>query len=1139
MVGVNKKKVIFVVSFIIGIFSLIGIGFNKQEEKILVSNAKEYKETLDSEYNFYNCAVGAYNEENKTELTQLTDVQLASIKSLSCSYIAATDEPIAGGDILKKMTSLESLDVSVVDNLDLSNNKKLKSLSIHYGLHDGELDLSNNTELESLEVYVSAFENYNLSKNTKLNRLVLAMLPITSVDLSQNTSLTELALGYTQLSEIDLTNNINLKNLDLEYNQLTSIDLTKNTKLELVLLNDNQLSSLDLTNNTLLKNVYANSNLLNSVDLSKNLKIETMDFSDNQLEEVNISNNTLLKEVDLSNNKLKAIDVSKNINLTEFYIEQNLLETIDLRKNIKLNNVDISYNKLDTIYMYDDYEINSYQFYGQTNNQTVVDFGNDRIINPSNELEFYVGDRILMHFSELEIPYDEFVKKLGLKNLTSQIIRNGYIIESGYVSSGDKVIIYDEQEEILSMNFQIIVNDSFNDTIFYNCVIDAYNFENNEELSYTSVLTDAQLASIKSLVCEYEDIRDTKGLEKMTSLETLILTWGNLEEIDLTQNTNLTYLDLNTNSLNEIDLSQNKKLEEVYLGQNYLVNIDLSNNSEINRLDLYSNYLVSIDLSNNKKLIEVDLGWNDLENLNISNNQLLETLDVSGNELEQIDLTNNTELSDLNLDSNCLVEIDLTNNKKLVAVDLSWNELTNLNISQNELLESLDVYYNELEQIDLSKNTNLKILSISSDKLTQLDFSKNILLEDLELEAYNLKELTLENNKKLKSLEIYADLLSLDLSQNNELAYLDISITNNSVVYKNNIKQLSNDLIKFPESLKTELSYTNCWSDIDDSLWFDQENMTVTTNNVGNYTVLMRYNNTDEEESSISVDITYNVNSVELMSLNYIVNEDKNYIYTGMDTSSDRIIPNVRVHYLDDANVYVENNKLKLKYNDELLRELDIININFGELQVNNGVVSYNQEMTVENLKQKITTNGVTYKIYKGEEEITSGNIPKGAIIKVYKDEYLLEQYTITDEYLELNESLNVEQGIIYKLTPGVTIEEILENVITSGKITIKDKDNNTIDNNSRIKTGYKISIELSSGTVEYTLSVLGDTNGDGNVGVGDVRIIANYIAGPDESELTPEEVLAANVNGDGNISVSDVRRLANYVLDNSIKLGE
>lgn len=65
-----------------------------------------------------------------------------------------------------------------------------------------------------------------------------------------------------------------------------------------------------------------------------------------------------------------------------------------------------------------------------------------------------------------------------------------------------------------------------------------------------------------------------------------------------------------------------------------------------------------------------------------------------------------------------------------------------------------------------------------------------------------------------------------------------------------------------------------------------------------------------------------------------------------------------------------------------------------------------------------------------------------------------------------------------------------------------------------------------------------GDVNADGIIDVGDVTIVQQYIANPDDYPLTDEQKAAADVVGDGDgITAADVEAIQNFISDNSEKL--
>lgn len=82
-----------------------------------------------------------------------------------------------------------------------------------------------------------------------------------------------------------------------------------------------------------------------------------------------------------------------------------------------------------------------------------------------------------------------------------------------------------------------------------------------------------------------------------------------------------------------------------------------------------------------------------------------------------------------------------------------------------------------------------------------------------------------------------------------------------------------------------------------------------------------------------------------------------------------------------------------------------------------------------------------------------------------------------------------------------------------------------------KLKTGDKIKIELSREEFIYTISVKGDTNGDGKIGINDVIQVSkeclygNIINGNEYKK-------AGDINSDGKISIIDIIKLAKHVVN-------
>lgn len=83
-------------------------------------------------------------------------------------------------------------------------------------------------------------------------------------------------------------------------------------------------------------------------------------------------------------------------------------------------------------------------------------------------------------------------------------------------------------------------NSYFDDDNFYNCVVDAYNKKNGTSLAYTTNLSDNQLKTITYLNCNNrKNIVSAKGIEKLTSLTKLDVTFNQLTSLDVSKNTAL------------------------------------------------------------------------------------------------------------------------------------------------------------------------------------------------------------------------------------------------------------------------------------------------------------------------------------------------------------------------------------------------------------------------------------------------------------------------------------------------------------------------------------------------------------------------------------------------------------------------
>lgn len=279
----------------------------------------------------------------------------------------------------------------------------------------------------------------------------------------------------------------------------------------------------------------------------------------------------------------------------------------------------------------------------------------------------------------------------------------------------------------LEDTYAATMSSGFNDQNFYDCVLAEFQSEFPNEAVASTGLTDTQLAKITELTCSGEDkaeeekISNVSGLNKMTSLTRLILSFQNLSEIDVTSNSDLTYLAIPKNNINSIDITNNTKLKTFAISYNGLTEIDVSKNTLLTYLDVSHNNIVALNLTGNTKLEKLGITYNKLTTLNLGNNTNLTELYAAGNQFTSLDLSKNAMLKLIGLESNQLTTLDVTQNIALEKLGIQSNQLSMIDVSKNINLV-------ELKADDIMVRSNIAPLSIAPK--TTFDLSKLGFLEE-------------------------------------------------------------------------------------------------------------------------------------------------------------------------------------------------------------------------------------------------------------------------------------------------------------------------------------------------------------------------------------------------------------------------
>ena len=257
----------------------------------------------------------------------------------------------------------------------------------------------------------------------------------------------------------------------------------------------------------------------------------------------------------------------------------------------------------------------------------------------------------------------------------------------------------------------------------------------------------------------------------------------------------------------------------------------------------------------------------------------------------------------------------------------------------------------------------------------------------------------------------------------------------------------------------------------------------------------------------------------------YSYDKVNNTMYTKSDVDEQVIKTNLKLS--KELSGDVIDNKLIISYDNEKLTEVNLINITNKKYSLSNSIAYIGKNVDYSKFMDNLVLNGdVTVKIFDNSgNEITSGILTKDHKMKVYYNGNSIEEYSFSEEYLNIKLNVDEKNKDITKISLGTTVTDLLSKIETSGSINIKDgKSGNPITNDSKIKTGDIIEIKMTDKTNTYRASVLGDITGTGNSAVGDVAMLYRYIKG--KNKLESYESAAGDIVGDGQIKINDVGML-------------
>ena len=1068
------------------------------------------------------------------KITSLDVSKNINLTSLDVSYTKITSLDVS------KNIKLETLDVNdnKITSLDVSKNLNLTDLFAGRSQLTS-LDVSKNVKLTQLDVSDNQLTNLKLPSisGNKLEKLYVSNNKLTSLDVSKNPNLTYLNVEFNQLTNLDLRYNSklidiyvgfntlknvilrNIKSLDsatltdiVDYNpNLQSLTLGNNDKLKSISISGTDLRTIDLGQQTNLKSVIIRSNanlskinfgniknvtklVLNNNALTTSgisglnsiTNLEGLDLSNNRLTSLSVinlkklkvlyagnqrdsSNNRILKTLTLpdsntltnlrvGNNLLTELNLKNYTNLTELYANNNSIKNLDLRYNSKLEIVDVSSKELSTLVLRNIKSLDSTTLTnnvnGSPNLQSLALGNNDKLtsilISGTNLKSIYLGQQT--NLKSVTIRSNPKLSKIDfgtIKNVTKLVLNNNALTTSGI--SGLNSITNLEGLDL-----------------------------NNNRLTSLSVIN---LKKLKVLYAgNQRDSNNNRILTKLTlpnsnTLTNLRVGNNNLTELNLKNYINLTELYANNNSIKNLDLRYNSKLETIDVSSKELNTLVLQNIRLLTSTILTNNVkgcpnLQSLTLGNNDKLTSVSINNSNLEIIDLGVQQNLKTVIVNNNpKLSKIGIGSAKNITRLILNNNALIKEGLNGLNKL-------SNLYELNLSNNNI-----------KAINITGLTNLITFEISNQK----DNDGNKVLTSVVLPNDN----TVEKKNKLENLNVSNNnLRSIDLSKSTSLKKLSLCdnpynlgtisvVTGNSVDITKSI-DTNNIILNKNMTKKFKAAFIN-------NNLIDNNIINIEKDGTYNYLVVFEVTLNGINEDIVGT-YTVKANDVDLTSdTDYIINSEKGYIYTGLDTDPDIIKKHLSV---ENGKIEIKDNKVNVS-SDKITKEYNLIYImkspdnenNYNKYLGEEYVYTKISEFKDSYIKTNIDTNeGITREIINDGNNYIFNIKYKEDILKTYKiitmtsekykifgnyvyieGEYAFDNIKISNaEIEENNEILNIKYNdeIIDSLTELKidfgSLNVNGENISLIGTMTLEEI-------KKEIKMSNDLDIKIYKGTKEIT----------------------------------------------------------------------
>lgn len=157
-----------------------------------------------------------------------------------------------------------------------------------------------------------------------------------------------------------------------------------------------------------------------------------------------------------------------------------------------------------------------------------------------------------------------------------------------------------------------------------------------------------------------------------------------------------------------------------------------------------------------------------------------------------------------------------------------------------------------------------------------------------------------------------------------------------------------------------------------------------------------------------------------------------------------------------------------------------------------------------------------------GDGVIRTNDAELAISIQMPEEPPVVEEKITSDVYV-----INNEDKDISRIAPGTTVAQFKTNVTTEQNMVFINKEGKTLGENDALATGMTIKVGK---TLQYTLIVTGDIDGDGKVAINDLADIKLHLI--DYEPLTGIALKAADTDGDKGITVNDAAQIKLVIIN-------